>query len=185
MEEYSSFTSSSSSYSPTITTTPTSNTMTNHSSSSATSTPTTTHGLGSTVTGSKRSWVWNHFQLAASGEYLVCKVPKEEGGQCLKQLNKDKSGSTKNMRNHLISIHKLTEPQRTTTTTTTTTTTHMSMTMNNNGQSSSSTGSTGNEGGGGGSPCSSSIPSTQTIHTNTLSSNLTNDHPENSRSSSR
>ena len=58
----------------------------------------------------KRSWVWNHFQDSANGNYAVCQVMMKNL-KCGTSLKKDWSGSTKNFHEHLLKRHKLVDPK--------------------------------------------------------------------------
>jgi hypothetical protein len=62
----------------------------------------------------KRSWVWNHFELAEDGTEATCQVAvvcKGCSTVCGEKLKKDKSGSTKNFHGHLQLIHSLVNPK--------------------------------------------------------------------------
>ncbi|KNZ63121.1 uncharacterized protein VP01_1185g1 [Puccinia sorghi] len=61
--------------------------------------------------GRKHSCVWNHLEDWSDLNFGICQVVTKKGNKCGKKLKKDKSSSTKNLQNHLIQVHCLSDPK--------------------------------------------------------------------------
>ena len=67
-----------------------------------------------TTLSAKRSWVWAHFDADADAKKALCQVVtnRRTGRACGRFLNLDKSGSTKNLNEHLKKVHNLSDPKK-------------------------------------------------------------------------
>ena len=71
------------------------------------------NALNSSKASSKCSWVWNHLKDSSDPDFVICQVVTKTGNKCRKKLKKDKSSSTKNLHNHLLQVHRLSNPKLT------------------------------------------------------------------------
>ena len=62
----------------------------------------------------KRSWFWAHFEADADANKAICQVVTNQrtGRVCGCSLNLDKSGSTKNLSEHLTKVHNLSDSKK-------------------------------------------------------------------------
>ena len=67
-----------------------------------------------TTLSAKRSWVYIHFEADAEANKASCQVVtnRRTVRECGSSINRDKSGSTKNLNEHLTKFHNLSDPKK-------------------------------------------------------------------------
>ena len=67
-----------------------------------------------TTQSAKRSWFWAYFEVDADANKALCQIVTNQrtGRACGRSLNLDKSGSTKNLNEHLTKAHNLSDPKK-------------------------------------------------------------------------